>query len=146
MSKRFKPDSTTPNEVASEERDSPTQENGAEGEQNRRLTTTAVSFYLNFRSINPLSIAAIEIQATIYLRYNIMVPPERLYQLSTALVELNMDRYLRLCARLRLRLIQSNGTTMTVNAAIPALIAFVTADSQFVSAMERFVARYAYGK
>ena len=127
-------------------RDQAVQEDNAEAEQNRRETATAVTFFLNFGCINPLSIAAIEIQATIYLRYNIIIPPERLHHLSLALVELNMDRYLKLCARLRLRLIQRGGRSITVNASIPALTAFVMHDHQFAAALEHFVFLYAFGK
>ena len=127
-------------------RDHPGQEHNNEPERDIRTTATQITFILTFASINPLAIAAIEIQAVIYLRYNLVIPPERLNNLALALVELNMDRYLKLCARLRLRLIQRSAKSLTMMASIPALTEFVLHDRQFAAALERFVFIYAFGK
>ena len=127
-------------------RDQAVQEDNAEAEQNHSATATNITFILTFQSINPLAKAAIEIQAVIYLRYNMLIPPERLNNLALALVELNMDRYLKLCGRLRLRLIERSAKSLTMMASIPALTGFVMHNRQFAAALERFVFIYAFGK
>ena len=127
-------------------RDQPAQEHNDEAERDNRAPATQITFILTFNSINPLAIAAIEIQAVIYLRYNLLIAPERLNHLALALVELNMDRYLKLCARLRLRLIQTRSKSLTMMASIAALTQFVMHDRQFAAALERFVFIYAFGK
>ena len=122
-------------------RDQPGQANNRESEQARQIT-----FFVTNQSANPLAIAAIEIQAVIYVTYNLLIAPERLHNLALALVELNMDRYLKLCARLRLQLIQTSSKSLTIVTSVPQITEFVMRDDQFAAALERFVFLYAFGK